>query len=57
MQDLIEIQEEVRRDMTFAPAATLEDVLRVALPAVAAVLDATAGVDGPATAAAAVGRQ
>jgi ATP-dependent Lon protease len=34
-QDLLELQEEVRRDMTFVPAATLEDVLRVALPAVA----------------------
>ena len=32
MQDLIELPEEVRRDMTFVPARTLEDVLRVALP-------------------------
>jgi ATP-dependent Lon protease len=55
-QDLIEIQEEVRRDMTFVPAATLEDVLRVALPAVAAGLGATASADGPATAAAAAGK-
>jgi ATP-dependent Lon protease len=43
MQDLVEIQEEVRRDMTFMPAATLEDVLRVALPGIindgAATLD------------------
>jgi ATP-dependent Lon protease len=38
MQDLLELQEEVRRDMTFAPASTLEDVLKVALPAVAADL-------------------
>ena len=53
VQDLVEIQEEVRRDMTFVPAATLEDVLRVALPAVAAGLDARASADGPATAAAA----
>jgi ATP-dependent Lon protease len=52
-QDLLEIQEEVRRDMTFVPVATLEDVLRVALPAVAATLDATASADGPARAAAA----
>ena len=37
-QDLLELQEEVRRDMTFVPAATLEDVLKVALPAVAADL-------------------
>ena len=38
MQDLLELQEEVRHDMTFAPASTLEDVLKVALPAVAADL-------------------
>jgi len=37
-QDLLELQEEVRRDMTFVPVATLEDVLKVALPAVAADL-------------------
>jgi ATP-dependent Lon protease len=37
-QDLLELQEEVRHDMTFVPAATLEDVLKVALPAVAADL-------------------
>jgi ATP-dependent Lon protease len=53
MQDLIEIQEEVRRDMTFVPAATLEDVLKVAIPAVVAGVDATAASSGPATAAAA----
>jgi len=35
-QDLLELQEEVRRDMTFVPAATLEDVLKVALPGVIA---------------------
>jgi ATP-dependent Lon protease len=55
-QDLLEIQEEVRRDMTFVPAATLEDVLKVALPAVAAGLEATtAAASGPTTAAAATG--
>jgi len=32
VQDLAELPEEVRRDMTFVPAETLEDVLRVALP-------------------------
>jgi ATP-dependent Lon protease len=32
VQDLVELPPEVRRDMTFVPAATLEDVLRVALP-------------------------
>jgi ATP-dependent Lon protease len=54
-QDLLELQEEVRRDMTFVPAATLEDVLKVALPAVAANLDsaAPAASSGPAAAAAA----
>jgi ATP-dependent Lon protease len=54
-QDLLELQEEVRRDMTFVPAATLEDVLKVALPAVAADLEtaAPAGSSGT-TAAAAV---
>jgi ATP-dependent Lon protease len=30
--DLSELPEELRRDMTFVPARTLEDVLRVALP-------------------------
>jgi ATP-dependent Lon protease len=54
-QDLIELQEEVRRDMTFVPAATLEDVLKVALPVVAAALESASGaaVSGPAAAAAA----
>jgi ATP-dependent Lon protease len=32
-QDLSELPEEVRREMQFVPARTLEDVLRVALPA------------------------
>jgi ATP-dependent Lon protease len=31
-QDLSELPEDARRDMTFVPAATLEDVLQVALP-------------------------
>jgi ATP-dependent Lon protease len=54
-QDLLELQEEVRRDMTFVPAATLEDVLRVALPVVAANLEAAppAGSSGTTVAAAA----
>ncbi len=34
--DIEELPEEVRRDMTFAPASTLEDVLRIALPATTA---------------------
>ncbi len=33
-QDLAELPAEVRREMTFIPARTLEDVLKVALPAV-----------------------
>jgi ATP-dependent Lon protease len=37
MQDLVELPEEVRRDMTFVPATTLDDVLKVALPEVVAV--------------------
>ena len=31
-QDLVELPEEVRREMTFVPAETLQDVLKVALP-------------------------
>ncbi|PYR91274.1 MAG: endopeptidase La [Acidobacteria bacterium] len=55
-QDLVELPEEVRRDMTFVPAATLEDVLRVAVPDVVDAADnaaATAGGESPAAAAAA----
>src|SRR6188768_416051 len=37
MQDLVELPDEVRRDMTFVPATTLDDVLKVALPAVVPV--------------------
>jgi ATP-dependent Lon protease len=52
-QDLLELQEEVRHDMTFVPVATLEDVLKVALPAVAANLDSapSANLSGEAAAA------
>ena len=42
-QDLVELPEEVRRDMTFVPAATLEDVLRHALPEVIGASDASSG--------------
>jgi ATP-dependent Lon protease len=35
VQDLVELPEEVRKDMTFVPATTLDDVLKVALPEVA----------------------
>jgi ATP-dependent Lon protease len=38
--DLEELPREVRQEMTFVPARTLEDVLRVALPEVP-VPDAT----------------
>src|SRR3954470_24447179 len=34
-QDLVELPEEVRKEMTFVPVETLQDVLRVALPDVA----------------------
>jgi ATP-dependent Lon protease len=33
--DLAELPPDVRRDMTFVPARTLEDVLKIALPGVA----------------------
>jgi ATP-dependent Lon protease len=55
-QDLVELPEEVRRDMTFVPAATLEDVLRVALPDVVGAAETAAGTvsgESPAAAAAA----
>ena len=39
-QDLAELPAEVRAEMTFVPARTLEDVLKVALPAVR-IADAT----------------
>jgi ATP-dependent Lon protease len=55
-QDLVELPEEVRRDMTFVPAATLEDVLRVAIPDVVAAADEGSGAasgESPAAAAAA----
>ena len=55
-QDLLELQEEVRRDMTFVPAATLEDVLKVALPAVAANLSDSPSATPSGEAAAAQGR-
>jgi ATP-dependent Lon protease len=35
VQDLVELPDEVRKDMTFVPATTLDDVLKVALPEVA----------------------
>ena len=37
VQDLDELPPDVRREMTFVPARTLEDVLKVALPATATV--------------------
>ncbi|HTM27585.1 MAG TPA: endopeptidase La [Vicinamibacterales bacterium] len=36
VQDLVELPDEVRKEMKFEPAATLEDVLRIALPDVVA---------------------
>ena len=32
-QDLVELPEEVKNDMRFVPVSTLEEVLRLALPA------------------------
>jgi ATP-dependent Lon protease len=52
IQDLSELPEEVRRDMTFVPATTLDDVLKVALPEVAGTVGAAAGSTGTAPAAA-----
>jgi ATP-dependent Lon protease len=46
-QDLGELPEEVRKEMTFVPVDTLQDVLKVAIPEVAAQPSATA--PGPAT--------
>src|SRR5262249_33412955 len=43
MQDIGELPEEVRRDLTFVPATTLEDVLKVALPEVAGAEPVTRG--------------
>jgi ATP-dependent Lon protease len=42
IQDLAELPEDVRRDMTFVPAEALQDVLRAALPDVAGGADAPA---------------
>ncbi|OFW26356.1 MAG: endopeptidase La [Acidobacteria bacterium RIFCSPLOWO2_12_FULL_66_21] len=44
-QDLAELPEEVRREMTFVPARTLEDVLKVALPGVASAESAGISAD------------
>jgi ATP-dependent Lon protease len=56
-QDLLELQEEVRRDMSFVPVATLEDVLKVALPAVAANLDSAPSATPSGEAAAATAKK
>jgi ATP-dependent Lon protease len=60
VQDLAELPDEVRRDMTFVPAETLQDVLRVALPDVATDTEtpsaAATGGAAPAAAAAASSR-
>ncbi len=46
-QDLDELPADVRREMTFVPARTLEDVLKVALPGVPRTQPDTAPVDAP----------
>lgn len=57
-QDLVELPDEVRRDMTFVPAETLQDVLKVALPDVASLGAAAAPTTGAeVTPAAAAARQ
>jgi ATP-dependent Lon protease len=60
MQDLTELPEEVRRDVTFVAATTLEDVLKVALPEAINVGTAPGAASSgttPAAAAAAANRQ
>jgi ATP-dependent Lon protease len=49
VQDLAELPDEVRKDMTFVPAETLQDVLHVALP------DVVNGVSAPESAPGAAG--
>jgi len=47
-QDLVELPEEVRKEMTFVPVETLQDVLKVALPDVKSDPTATAPAPAPA---------
>jgi ATP-dependent Lon protease len=56
-QDIAELPEEVRKDMTFVPAETLQDVLKVALPEVATSPAAAGGTAAGGAAAAAAARQ
>jgi ATP-dependent Lon protease len=53
VQDLSELPEEVRKDVTFVPAETLADVLKVALPGTAQGTSASVPADADAGAAAA----
>jgi ATP-dependent Lon protease len=53
VQDLSELPEEVRKDVTFVPAETLADVLKVALPGTAQGPSASVPADADAGAAAA----
>jgi len=57
LQDLVELPDEVRKDMTFVGATTLDDVLKVALPEVAAEPVASTPPVGSAPAAAAAARE
>jgi ATP-dependent Lon protease len=52
-QDLSELPDDVRKSMTFVPARTLDDVLKIALPAVAGPESTTVSAGGPTNAAAA----
>jgi ATP-dependent Lon protease len=56
-QDLVELPDEVRRDITFVGATTLDDVLKVALPDVAGAPAAGGPATGSAPAAAAAARE
>ncbi len=53
VQDLSELPEEVRKDVTFVPAQTLEDVLKVALPGTTRGTGTSSPADADAGAAAA----
>jgi ATP-dependent Lon protease len=56
IQDLVELPEEVRREMTFVPAETLQDVLNVALPDVVFQTTSAPPTTGTAPVAAAAAR-
>jgi ATP-dependent Lon protease len=56
VQDLVELPEQVRNDVTFVPARTFDDVLRVALPESVSASAADVGRASDSSAAAAAAR-